>query len=414
MPTRSAAPSRFARVGTVLAVVVLLVTAGVIVFARDRAHADAPPTTIASASTTSTTTTSTTVPGGLAHVVPPGPLAVYRHLALGKVLGGPISPKSVVATNTGLVFAQNMMYRHTDTIYNSNGVLQKTLSDAVNLGAYGVTGRPGYTRGAPVEAAVTPDGRHVWISNYSMYGAGSGPEGSDTCTPASARAAGNTPSYLYRISTKTLSIDGVAPAGLVPKFLQVTPDGKYVVTSNWCSWDVTITSTATNRLVADLPVGAYPRGIAISPDSSTAYVAIMGSNRLAEINLHTMRVVGYIVVGSNVRHVVISPINPRYLFASLNAPGDVVKVDTVLRRVVAVRHTGSGCRSLAISTDGTALFVVNYDSNTMTMLRADNLAIIQTVRTGTHPVGITYDGTTGRVWVAVYTGAIMIFNTMPS
>jgi YVTN family beta-propeller protein len=80
--------------------------------------------------------------------------------------------------------------------------------------------------------------------------------------------------------------------------------------------------------------------------------------------------------------------------------------------VVAVRHTGSGCRSLAISTDGTALFVVNYDSNTMTMLRADNLAVIQNVRTGTHPVGITYDGTTGRVWVAVYTGAIMIFNTV--
>ncbi len=56
------------------------------------------------------------------------------------------------------------------------------------------------------------------VSNYSMYGTGSGPEGSDTCTPQSAEDAGDTPSYLYEISTSSLSVVGVAPAGLVPKF----------------------------------------------------------------------------------------------------------------------------------------------------------------------------------------------------
>jgi hypothetical protein len=40
-----------------------------------------------------------------------------------------------------------------------------------------------------------------------MYGVGMGPEGSDTCTPASARAAGDTNSYVYRINTSSLSID---------------------------------------------------------------------------------------------------------------------------------------------------------------------------------------------------------------
>ena len=74
-------------------------------------------------------------------------------------------------------------------------------------------------------------------------------------------------------------------------------------------------------------------------------------------------------------------------------------------------HTGSECRTLAISTDGTALFVVNYNSNTMTMLRSSDLHVLQNVATGTHPVGVTYDGRTGRVWVAVYTGALMIFDT---
>ena len=47
----------------------------------------------------------------------------------------------------------------------------------------------------------------------------------------------------------------------------------------------------------------------------------------------------------------------------------------------------------------------------MTMLRASDLKVLQTVPTGQHPVGITYDPVTGHVWVAVYTGAIMIFGT---
>ena len=59
------------------------------------------------------------------------------------------------------------------------------------------------------------------------------------------------------------------------------------------------------------------------------------------------------------------------------------------------------------------MYVVNYFSNTMTMLRASDMKILQNVRTGTHPVGIAYDGLTGRVWVAVYTGELMVYNTLP-
>ena len=360
-------------------------------------------------STPSSSTTTSSVP--LNQTNPGGKPAVMRRLALWRTLGGPISPKSVVATNTGIVMAQNMMYRHTVTVYNSQGVLLKSIPDAVRLSDFGVTGHPGYSRGAPVEAAVTPDGQYVWVSNYSMYGAGFGPEGSDTCSPASAHAAGDTNSYAYRISLKTLKIDSVVQVGIVPKYLAVTPNGKYLVVSNWCSWDAVVVDLSSNHVVARIPVGAYPRGIAISPDSTMAYVAIMGSTILAQINLNTMRVVHQIYVGSNVRHVVIDPINGQYLYVSLNASGVVEKINRATGHIMARVHTGSECRTLAISTDGTALFVVNYNSNTMTMLRSSDLHVLQNVATGTHPVGVTYDGRTGRVWVAVYTGALMIFDT---
>jgi YVTN family beta-propeller protein len=339
--------------------------------------------------------------------VPPGPPSDQRRLSLLKTIGGHITPKSVDASDTGLVFAQNMMYTHTVTVYNSAGSLVKTIPDTVEMSHFGIAGHPGITHGAPVEAAFTPDARYAYVSNYSMYGSGFGPEGSDDCTPASAKAAGDTDSYVYRIDVKTLSIDQVIRVGLVPKFLAVTPNGKYLLVSNWCSYDLSIVNIAERHQVATLPMGPYPRGLAVSPDSTTGYVANMGSDDVTKVNLRTMKIEGSFVVGDSPRHLVMSP-NGRYLYASLNAPGEVVKVDLADDKVAATAHTGEQDRSLAIAADGRSLYVVNYDSDTITKLNAASLHMIQTFPTGVHPIGITYDATTGDVWVAVYSGQILI------
>jgi YVTN family beta-propeller protein len=356
-----------------------------------------------------TTTTSTTSPFAR---VPPGPPSDQRHLVLIDTITGDISPKSVDSSDTGLVFAQNMMYRHTVTVYDSSGNLVKTIPDTVDMAAFGFPGHPGITHGAPVEAAFTPDARYVYVSNYSMYGAGFGPEGSDTCTPASAEAAGDTDSYVYRIDTRTFSIDQVIEVGLVPKYLAVSPDGLWLVVSNWCSDDVSIVDTTTATQVARIPVGAYPRGIAISPDSSVAYIAIMGGDNVVTIGLHSLAKTGSFFVGQNPRQLVMSP-DGSYLYVTLNGPGKAVKVDLPTDQVIASTFTGEDERSMAIATDGRSLYVVNYLSDTVTKLRTSDMSVLQTVPTGVHPVGITYDATTGDVWVAVYTGQLLVFADTP-
>jgi YVTN family beta-propeller protein len=365
------------------------------------------PTTTIRGAVRSEQSSTTTTTSPFSHV-PPGPPSDQRRLNLIDTIGGDISPKSVDASDTGLVFAQNMMYRHTMTVYDSSGNLVKTIPDTVDMSQFGFSGHPGTTHGAPVEAAFTPDSKYVYVSNYSMYGAGFGPEGSDTCTPASAQAAGDTNSYVYRVDTKTLAIDQVIEVGLVPKFLAVSPDGKWLVVSNWCSYDVSIVNTASATQVARIPVGAYPRGIAVSVDSSTAYIAIMGGDDVVKIDLASSSKVGDFYVGSNPRHLVMSP-DGRYLYVTLNGPGKAVKVDLSNDQVVASTYTGADERSMAIATDGLSLYVVNYLSDTVTKLRTSDMSVLQTVQTGVHPVGITYDATTGDVWVAVYTGQILVF-----
>ena len=384
-----------------LSVTVALVVVVVLVAAGGPGRS---PTTADRVAATVPTTTSTTSPF---HHIPPGRPTDQRTMSLLKTIGGPISPKSVDASDAGLVFAQNMMYRHSMTVYNSAGNLVTTIPDTVDLSKFGVPG--GATvRGAPVEAAFSPDSRYVYVTNYSMYGPGQGPEGSDTCTPASARAAGDTPSYVYRVDTRTLAVDQVVQVGLVPKYVAVTPDGRYVLVTDWCSWDLRIIDAAKGTVVATLPMnGSYPRGIAVSPDLSTAYVAVMGSDDVEKVDLKTLSVVSSFVVGENPRHLVMDPAGA-YLYASLNAPGEVVKVDLADDRVVGTAHTGEDCRSLAVSTDGRSLYVVNYTSDTISKLRASDLSVLQTIPTGVHPIGITYDARTGDVWVAVYTGQILV------
>jgi YVTN family beta-propeller protein len=327
-----------------------------------------------------------------------------RTLQLAMTITGNISPKSVAASGGGLVFAQNMMYKHTMTVYSSVGQLLRTIPDSVDLTSFGVSGHPGISQGAPVEAAFSPDRRDVYVSNYSMYGSGFGPEGSDSCPAANPYSD----SFVYRVNTKTFAIDKVIAVGKVPKYVAVTPDGRYLLVSNWCSYDLSVVNLATDTEVARLPIGPWPRGIAINPASTVAYVAEMGGRNIAIINLVTMAESWIPNVGGAPRHLVMDPTG-RYLYSTLNADGTVAKIDLTDNAIVAKVATGTEPRSMAISPDGTALYVVNYDSNTMTKVATATMQVTQRVSTPSHPIGVTYDPATDRVWVAAYSGAILVY-----
>jgi YVTN family beta-propeller protein len=404
-PTRATLARRKIVPSAIAAVAVLVVTTVLFAQGAPDSHADDAPTTVTttmSSTSTSTTTTSTTT----IHETPADQL---RLVQIGQYSSDEITPKSVDASGTGLVFAQNMVYRRTVSVFNArNGALIKTIPTTINLHNFALPG--GTIQGAPVEGAFSPDKRYFYVSNYSMFGPGQGPEGEDTCTPASARAAGDTPDYVYRINTTTLSIDQVIQVGLVPKYAAVSPDDRYVLVTNWCSWTLSIISVAAHRVVATLTMPGTPRGIAIDPQSRFAYVAIMGGDVLVRVSLNTLREVGQIFVGSNPRTVVLSP-NGQFAYLTLNIPGDVTKVNLATGHIVAVQHIGVLCRSLVISNDGTALYAVSYGSSTVTELAASNLAVLQSVHVPEDPIGITYDPLTHDVWVSSYSGHITRFAT---
>ena len=337
---------------------------------------------------------------------------------------GQLAPKSVVASGTGLYFAQNMMYRHTVSVFDSDKQLLATLPDAVDLRAFGYEFPAGNYQGAPVEAAFNSDGSHAFVSNYRMYGPGfTLNAGSDSCEKDRGQ-----PSFVYRIDTGALEIDRLYPVGMVPKFLAVTPDDRLLLVSNWCSFDVTVIDLQTHEILAAVDVGRHPRGIAVASDSTLAYVAVMGWNAIAVVDLSKISssairpgaeveagaegeagpVSHLRDVGRFPRHVLLSP-DDAILYVTLSGDNAIVALDADTGQELRRAHTGTQPRSMDISDDGTALYVVNYESDTMTKIRTSDFSELQSFGTADKPIGITYDSFSDEVWVSAYSGVIHVY-----
>jgi YVTN family beta-propeller protein len=321
-----------------------------------------------------------------------------------KKIEGDLTPKSVVYSDSGLFFVQNMMYEHSIAVYDRQFRPVKTIKDGVNLAKLGY---PDFQaekyKGAPVEAAMSPDGKSAYISNYQMFGPEFKNPGYDTCLPSNQFDR----SFLYRVDTESLTVADAIRVGSVPKFLAVSPDGKRVVVSNWCSGDISIIDTETQQEIQRIFVGRFPRGIAIAPDSETAYIAVMGTSDIAKINLRDYSLSWIYDVGLYPRHLVLDSAG-KYLYVTLNGDDHVAKIDAETGAIIRKIFTGAAPRSMVLSDDDRFLYVVNYYSHTVSKVRAEDMEIVDTVEVDLNPIGITYDPKTRQVWVACYTGSLVV------
>ncbi len=315
-----------------------------------------------------------------------------------------LRPKSVVIGPDGLVFAQNMMYRHNILVFDQNGDVVAKIDDSVDLSEFGLSDEPQIVKGAPVEAALSPDGQYLWVSNYKMYGDNFRSNADDECGRGDWED-----SYVYRIKLETFEIDGVVPTGAVPKFLQVSPDGRRLVVANWCGFDVSIIDTERLIELGRVDLGRHPRGIAITHDSSQAYVTVMGAERIDLVDLEEFSVVTSLKSsGITPRHIILSE-DGNTLYSSNHLMDTVRTIDLETDTLVGTVRTGTQTRSLAVSDDEASMYVVNYLDGTISKVRVSDMSILQTIGVGGRPVGIAYDPLTRRVWVADYEGRLIVF-----
>jgi len=317
-------------------------------------------------------------------------------------LAGGLSPKSIVWNGHGLFFAQNMMYRHTVAVYDDRLQNCGTIDDQVVLEDLGICERPGSYRGAPVECTFTSDGRYAFVSNYRMEGDGFSNPGCDGCNGTDFDD-----SFVYRINTTTLRVEAAYPTGSVPKFLALTPDDGLLLVANWSSGDVSLIDLKNEGCTERIAVGRFPRGLAVDPEGNYVYVALMGGSAIKRINLRSHTVEHFATVGTGPRHLCLDR-EGRTLYASLNHEGAIARIDLSTRQVSKL-HVGATPRSMVFGDDERSLYVVNYAISHITKVDLASFTVMATAPTDIKPIGITYDACNQRIWVACYSGSILIF-----
>jgi YVTN family beta-propeller protein len=135
----------------------------------------------------------------------------------------------------------------------------------------------------------------------------------------------------------------------------------------------------------------------------------MGSAHLVAVDLDTRSTRRLPAVGGGPRHLQISP-DGSHLYVTLNREGLVAKVDAATGATVARVRTGRAPRSAVLSADGSALYVVNYESGTVSKVATAGMKVLQTANVCHHPIGVTRDEATRQLWVACYSGTIVVFD----
>lgn len=326
-------------------------------------------------------------------------------LVLKKTIRGGLTPKSIVHNGNGLFFAQNMMYSHTISVFDENYRLVKTISDRIQPEHFGIKDREGTFRGAPVECAFTPDGKYAYVSNYCMQGDGFEHPGCDTCYGKEYDI-----SYIYKINTESLEIENIIPAGSVPKYLAISPDGKKMLVSNWSSGDVTLFDLSTEKELKRFHVGRFPRGIAIDSKSRYAYVTVMGGTSIQRIDLEELSSSKFMEVGKGPRHLCIDS-RDSLLYVSVNNEGNIARINLHTGTMQKL-FVGSAPRSMVLGKGDRFLYVVNYSASTFSKIDLEQFSVAEKAVTGKNPIGITFNERTNEIWVACYSGSVMVYKDL--
>jgi len=230
---------------------------------------------------------------------------------------------------------------------------------------------------SPFGLAVSPDGGHVYTADYAS-------------------------NAVTVINTATDTSSAVVGVGKYPKGVAVSPDSRHVYVTNNGSNSVSVIDAASNTVTATIGVGSLPLGVAASPDGARVYVANQGSGSMSVIDAGTNQVTGSI--NTSATWVAVSP-DSKVVYAT---SGNVVNViDATTNQVtdtisipIPPGATGTQLGSLAVSRDGSRLFVPNIYGNSVAQIDTATKQIISTAPVGIFPdyVAVSPDGT--RVYVS--------------
>ncbi|WP_130292575.1 Hsp70 family protein [Pseudonocardia sediminis] len=185
------------------------------------------------------------------------------------------------------------------------------------------------------------------------------------------------------------SLGTAVPAGPTSGFVAVSPNGRLAYVANRAAGFVTVIDTSINRTTATIPIPAGPpQYLAFAPDGSRVYVSIFNEQRtiaaVAVLDTSDNSVVATIPVRTRPYALAVTPDGSK-VYVPNHDSGTVSVIDTATDRVSAEIAVAPNPHWIAFSPDGSRAYAANHESNLITVLNTTDNSVLAEVPVGTSP-----------------------------
>jgi len=213
----------------------------------------------------------------------------------------------------------------------------------------------------PHEAATSPDGRYVYVSNYGSFA-------------------------VFR--------EGERP--------QMQPGST-----------ITVIDLKERKVKATFELGTYkqPHGIRVSRDSSRVWVTCEGAKAVIELDAATGKIFKAWETNQDVSHMVVPTSDENKLYVANIGSGSVTVIDRSTD-IVKSLPTGAGAEGIDISPDGREVWVGNRSANTVSVIDASIDRVLVTFESGGEmPIRVKFTPDGKQVWVSnAHSNSVTVFD----
>lgn len=173
----------------------------------------------------------------------------------------------------------------------------------------------------------------------------------------------------------------------IPHEIAVSPDGRLALSTEYGPED----NPGRRLLVIDVPGARYlgridlgpdsrPHSVVFLPDGRRAVATMEASDRIALVDVVERRVLETFPTGGREGHMVrLSPHGETAYVTSRGAEGTLSVIDLAGGQAPVVIETGLGAEGLAVSPDGSEVWVVNRGAESISVVDTDSLEVVATV-----------------------------------
>lgn len=179
--------------------------------------------------------------------------------------------------------------------------------------------------------------------------------------------------------------------GQQPSVIAAPPNGSFLAITNAASHSVSIVTTADSRVskTIQLESGSAPYGVAVSEDGNKVYVANEARNSVSVIDVAAGRVVATISTPGTPSKIAISPDGS--LLWVPTASGSIHVIDTLSDTVSTVLRNVPNPVAVAFNPTGTKAYVTSAPAGTagnVVVLNTADYSVLTRIAVGTNPYSI--------------------------